>query len=223
MRIQLTSFEKDGTTSPISFDPVPDVCPICHKSVLPKAGQAYVHSAKEWAQVVYQCTSDSCTQLFIGTYTYSHTSGYPLYQLNGVEPVRAKNQEFPQSIKEVSPTFIEIHNQAVAAEGAGLAQLVGIGLRKAIEFLIKDFSAHQQPDQIDKIKSLMLAPCITEYITDQNVKDCAKRAAWLGNDETHYIRKWEDKDISDLKLLVRLTTNWIDNVLLTQKYVAEMP
>lgn len=119
--------------------------------------------------------------------------------------------------------FVEIYNDARAAEGQGLAQLVGIGLRKAVEFLIKDFSVHQHPDQTDRIKSMMLGPCINEYVTDQNVKDCAKRAAWLGNDETHYIRKWEDKDITDLKLLVRLTTNWVDNVLLTQKYVADMP
>jgi hypothetical protein len=54
------------------------------------------------------------------------------------------------------------------------------------------------------------------------VKECAKRAAWLGNDETHYTRKWETKDVSDLKLLVKLTVNWIDNVLLTEKYIAEM-
>ena len=54
------------------------------------------------------------------------------------------------------------------------------------------------------------------------MKECAKRAAWLGNDETHYTRKWEDKDVKDLKLLVHLTVNWIDNVLLTQKYISEM-
>lgn len=48
------------------------------------------------------------------------------------------------------------------------------------------------------------------------------RAVWLGNDETHYVRKWEEKDVNDLKLLVRLTVNWIDNVLLTKKYIADM-
>lgn len=223
MRIQLNAIEKDGQASTAIFHPVPDVCPICHRSVSPKAGQAYVHSAKGWAQVVYQCTSDKCTQLFIGTYRYSHTPTYPLYELQGVQPIRAQIHEFPQSVAEVSPMFVEIYNDARAAEGQGLAQLVGIGLRKAVEFLIKDFSVHQHPDQTDRIKSMMLGPCINEYVTDQNVKDCAKRAAWLGNDETHYIRKWEDKDITDLKLLVRLTTNWVDNVLLTQKYVADMP
>jgi len=146
----------------------------------------------------------------------------PFVHTKAVSAVTAKKQDFPQSVVEVSSTFVDIFNQAIAAEANGLTQLVGIGLRKALEFLIKDFSAHQHPDDTEKIKNMLLGPCINAYVTDQNVKDCAKRAAWLGNDETHYIRKWEDKDISDLKLLVRLTTNWVDNVLLTQKYVADM-
>ena len=49
-----------------------------------------------------------------------------------------------------------------------------------------------------------------------------KRAVWLGNDETHYVRKWEDKDISDLKRLIKLTVNWIENNLLTQDYMSTM-
>lgn len=223
MQITLQANERDGQAAMIIFDPVPDTCPRCHRSVNPKAGQAAVHSAERWAQVVYQCTSDKCAELFIGNYALSSTPSYPLYRLRSVAPLNAKKQDFPEAVAAVSSMFADIFNQALAAEANGLTQLVGIGLRKALEFLIKDFSVHQHPDETEKIKSMMLGPCINAYVTDQNVKDCAKRAAWLGNDETHYIRKWEDKDISDLKLLVRLTTNWVDNVLLTQKYVADMP
>lgn len=31
-----------------------------------------------------------------------------------------------------------------------------------------------------------------------------ERAAWLGNDETHYVRKWPEKDVKDLKSLNRI-------------------
>ena len=31
----------------------------------------------------------------------------------------------------------------------------------------------------------------------------------LGNDETHYSRKWVDMDINDLKILIRLTVTWM--------------
>ena len=50
----------------------------------------------------------------------------------------------------------------------------------------------------------------------------AKRATWLGNDETHYYKKWPEKDISDLKILIQLTVNSIDNQLLIEKYEKEM-
>ena len=54
------------------------------------------------------------------------------------------------------------------------------------------------------------------------VKSCAQRATWLGNDETHYVRKWENKNINDLKLLIRLTCNWVTNNILTEEIVANM-
>jgi hypothetical protein len=81
---------------------------------------------------------------------------------------------------------------------------------------------NQEPAKAEEIKGKLLGKCIHEDVTDPNVKATAKLATWLGNDETHYIRKWEDKDINDLKILIRLTVNWIDNVLLTQKYLKEM-
>jgi len=129
---------------------------------------------------------------------------------------------FSETINEVSPSFVEIYNQAVSAESHDLDQLVGIGLRKSLEFLIKDFSCLQHPGKDEEIRTTLLSACITRYIDDVNVKECAKRAAWLGNDETHYTRRWDDRDINDLKLLVRLTVNWIENVILTKKYLSEM-
>ena len=51
----------------------------------------------------------------------------------------------------------------------------------------------------------------------------AKRAAWLGNDETHYLRKWEGKDLDELKRLIELTIRWIEMVELSDGYIEEMP
>ena len=63
---------------------------------------------------------------------------------------------------------------------------------------------------------------IGQYVEDANIKACAKRAVWLGNDETHYVKKWGDKDISDLKVLIKLTVGWVQNCILTQQYIADM-
>jgi len=49
------------------------------------------------------------------------------------------------------------------------------------------------------------------------------RAVWLGNDETHYLRKWEQKDLTDLKNLIGLTVHWIEMEELTETVMKDMP
>ena len=46
---------------------------------------------------------------------------------------------------------------------------------------------------------------------------------WLGNDEVHYTRKWEDKDIHDLKSLIMMTVSHIDLTIESDRYLKEMP
>ena len=101
--------------------------------------------------------------------------------------------------------------------------MTGIGLRKALEFLVKDFAIGEHPTEREAIVAKALAKCIAEYIVDTPVQHAAKRATWLGNDEAHYVRRWEDKDVSDLKILLKLTMNGIENHLLGKQYVEEMP
>lgn len=74
----------------------------------------------------------------------------------------------------------------------------------------------------ERIKNKFLSNCIQEDIVDNNIKNVAKRAVWLGNDETHYVRKWADKDVSNLKHLIDLTVRWIENEVETKKIIDEM-
>ena len=48
-------------------------------------------------------------------------------------------------------------------------------------------------------------------------------AVWLGNDETHYLRKWDGKDLKDLESLIQLTCYWIMSDQLTNDAVLDMP
>jgi hypothetical protein len=131
--------------------------------------------------------------------------------------------EFNVVIKELSQSFYEIYNQAFAAEQMGLDQVCGVGYRKALEFLIKDYLISLNPDKGDKIKNKFLGNCIKDDVTDTNIKIVAERAAWLGNDETHYVRKWDSKDVSHLKGLINLCLHWIEAEVNTKKILAEMP
>src|SRR5262249_48084127 len=141
------------------------------------------------------------------------------YELRSLSPYWYEKKTFPDCIQKTSPQFCAIYNDAAAAELFELTNVVGPGYRKALEFLVKDFLISAYPADAEKIKRAWLGDLIRDKIQDVNIKGCAERAAWLGNDETHYLRKWEDKDISDLKTLITLAVNWIENHLLTQSYL----
>jgi len=64
---------------------------------------------------------------------------------------------------------------------------------------------------------------IREYVGSDQLKAVAERAAWLGNDETHYKRRWEDKDLTHLKTLVDLTIYWIEAEITTAEFIESMP
>jgi hypothetical protein len=197
----------------------PNECPVCHRSIHPLMLQPHVAPDEQWVEMPCRCTSDRCGHLFLAQY-----SAYEAYKFSfkGAVPLTAVAGDFPESVTAISPAFITIYGQAMSAESHSLDQLVGIGLRKALEFLFKDFAVHLNPNDKDKILGMQIGPCIDAYATDPNLRGCAKRATWLGNDETHYLRKWDDKDIKDLKVLVKLTVNWMDSVILTGKYATEM-
>jgi len=153
----------------------------------------------------FNALNSRCGGLFVAIYKQDARTGY--YQFSAAIPVTPVAPAVGELIKAMSPTFLETYSQALVAEASTLGQLTGIGLRKAPEFLGKDFAVVDHPGDKEKILKKPLAACIKDYISDESTREMAKRAAWLGNDETHYVRRWEDRDVSDLKVLIRLTMN----------------
>jgi hypothetical protein len=99
----------------------------------------------------------------------------------------------------------------------------GCGYRKALEFLIKDYIIFRDTSKKEEVEKMLLGKCIEVHVDHATIKNVAKRAAWLGNDETHYVRKWIDKNIDDLKTLIDLTVHWIETEQLTEKMISSMP
>ncbi len=177
-------------------------------------------------QAVFQCPRRECHRIFIADYCQFNQdphSGDKKFHLQFLSPFWFKKKAFPEPIKKVSQSFCEIFNEAARAESLKLSNVAGPGYRKALEFLVKDFLISQNPDKSDEIKKTWLQVLIKKEIQDANLKACAERATWLGNDETHYLRKWEDKDIEDLKTLITLCVNWTENCILTQEFKGAMP
>lgn len=215
-----------GGKHEVTYTATPDRCPLCHHAVTPRTvGHIYSGQAHgDHLHVAFQCTRTKCQRGFLGVYRKERVAGGGIrYDLIRIWPRSASQADFGSELRELSPDFIAIHSQALEAEAHELDQIFGLGLRKALEFLIKDFAVHRQPDQEANIKSSFLGRVIKNHVDDPHVRKCAERAVWIGNDEAHYVRRWSDKDIEDLKILLRLTVNWVENVLLTEKYVSEMP
>jgi hypothetical protein len=200
-----------------------DQCPICHHKVTPRALWVKKRSPIDGAEleIVYECPNLKCDELFIGYFSRASTQGpIRLYQTRPFSPVSVA---LPQPIHDISPTFCVIYDEAHQAEEFGLTQICGVGYRKAIEFLIKDYMINAHQKDRASIEGTALGQCIEKYVTDPKIKEVAKRATWLGNDETHYKRLWIDKDLGDLKTLITLVLHWIEAERLTEEALASMP
>ncbi|KRN88174.1 hypothetical protein IV43_GL000024 [Ligilactobacillus acidipiscis] len=82
----------------------------------------------------------------------------------------------------------------------GLDEIAGVGYRKSIEFLIKSYVIREHPDKKDQVESMFLGNVIKDDLTDiPRVQSLAQAAVWIGNDETHFTRIHDDKDIRDMK------------------------
>lgn len=188
-------------------------CPFCHTRITPK----YLLLDNE--DLFSLCPNTECNAHFI---LRTDSKGY----FNRVHPnYSPRKASFSTIIQETSSSFCEIYNQAFCAEQMGLNQICGVGYRKALEFIIKDYLLMNISDESkrDSIRKKFLGNCIKEDVSSTNIKEVAKRAVWLGNDETHYTRIWIEKDVSDLKHLIDLTIRWIENEIETQRLLASMP
>lgn len=196
----------------------PIACPHCKMTMIPK--YIFMDNDERRGQSVFcRCTNPSCNHTFIAEYVSNHFSRVePNYGLD--------KMKFSSRIEKVSPYFCEIYNQAYAAQQMNLMQICGVGYRKALEFLIKDYiiaNISKDQSKVESIKAKRLGKCIEDDVADERIKQVAKRATWIGNDETHYVRIWEEKDVGDLVALINLTIFWIESVIGTKELLESMP
>ena len=188
-------------------------CPICNNSIAPVEKSKFFNSDSKMYFFMFECPA--CNKGFITHYNYTNERkiknniSYNMLKLVNSYPKVPELHQFDENIKKLSSNFCEIFNQAYVAEQMNLNEIAGIGYRKALEFLIKDYCIDKNKEQEEKIKKEPLSQVITNYILSDKIKNLAKASIWIGNDETHYVRKYEDKDIKDLKRSISATVAYI--------------
>ena len=125
----------------------PSYCPLCKHAIQPKELHlsTFKNEKQRWfISIMYLCKH--CYQTFIvlhkcqltNTNSFTQRSQYSA-EIMYIEPNRFTPQTFDSHIHDVSPDFVNIYNQALAAENSRLNEIAGVGYRKSLEFLIKDY------------------------------------------------------------------------------------
>ena len=200
-----------GTIVEIRLEEVGE-CPHCHIATSPTFINGYLISSAQnniqtTAYVIFYCPR--CKQLYIAEYYlgYGYMDSYGLIDEDcnvspyAIYPNSPKEIEFSDNISNLSPMFVSTYKQALYAESnKNTIGLSGLGYRKALEFLIKDYLITLKHKDHDKTIASELGQCISQL--DSDLQDIAKASVWLGNDETHYFRKNPEYDLGDLKLFI---------------------
>ena len=172
--------------------------------------------------LVFYCPR--CRKAFMYEHRALFRSGYDtsinvVGRISSIYPDEKAPTAFVEDIEKISPKFVEIYNQSECAETQGLSEVCGVGYRKAVEFLIKDYLCNEFPDDKDTIAGEPLAASI-KRISDKRIQALASRSAWLGNDETHYTRKHEEYNVSDLKNFIHAMVYFLQSELTLREALA---
>ncbi len=186
---------------------MPDVCPCCNKSMHPSHLISLNTNLKTRGFLASIFVCNSCGNFI---FTLSYLNSLHNYEICSTFPHSIENKAISKSIENLSPDFVKIYNQAATAENNGLDEICGVGYRKALEFLIKDYAIYRHPENEDDIKTSHLSKCIKEYCDNEKIKNLAQACAWIGNDETHYIRIHEDYSVQELKAFINAAVTLIE-------------
>lgn len=208
-----------------------DECPVCHHALKPTIlDSKYVLDNPDGESLLCHLYTaffcPKCRSVFMGRFAHSLDTRFGLTSVYlgdySLFPMTPDYDRFSSEIAELSPTFVQTYEQAQYAESSGLNQICGIGYRKALEYLVKDYLCHKSPTLEDTIKTELLGNSLRR-IEDSRIQALAKRATWIGNDETHYVRKHEDLNVGDMKTFIKAMVHFIESDLALEQALAIDP
>ena len=210
-----------------TLDEWPDTCPVCHRVSTPDYIATYLNDTLDRADalaVVLRCPATDCRMLYINQYTL-HGGHYNEAFFQFSAPAFPAEVKFPETIAELSPRFVETFTQAQSAEGMGLTEAAGPTYRKAFEVLLKDYLLASESKDDAEAAAIRKNPSIAnliEHYFSGDIASFVKRIAWLGNDETHYSRRWEEHDIRDLTRALQAFVRLVDDRLFQAQLLESM-
>lgn len=196
---------------------VPKLCPHCHKEMIPtiiSKSELQTYGQNRVFAILLRC--NICSSFYAVEYIYNNPRQNPKQTLVPYTYSPTVDLNIPDNIKKISKDFEEVYTQSETAYQLDLKQIAGMGYRKSVEILVKDFLIYKDPDNSEKILKLTLNSAISK-IENKKLENLARMCAYLGNDQTHPIKLHPSKDIDDLRnftenlvLLIAFEINYID-------------
>ena len=207
----------------------PNICPHCHVTNTPH--HKWIVQTTDTDSVdcylsAWQCSNSKCNRVLIAQHKLKGNGFEFTRFLNGLP----KGPDWPTPIAElksgqadeqgnpIDSKFIKTYLQSLEAENNGLDELAGMGFRKAIEYLVKDWAIQNNPDKKEDIEKSWLGGVITNYFKG-DLKDILERATWLGNDQAHYNKLFDEFEIDVLKELIDLIMVELDREYKKAHYI----
>lgn len=185
----------------------PATCPYCNMGTDATYEQKYIASFNGNTLLIATCKCTACGKMFLFVCEKDDkqiAKNVCIYPEVSVKPFVNKH------LAAISERFIDIYNQALEAEFAGHFDLAAIGFRTALEILIKDYAINILKEPEASVTSKKLCPAIGEYLHQEEMVKTADVVRILGNDYTHYKRKYPEHDFALLKKYMEIFLSQIE-------------
>lgn len=185
----------------------PATCPYCGTSTDAILANKSNFSLDGKAMITSSCKCTACNKTFFFACVSDGNGNAPnvcLYP--DVTFVPYQND----ILKSISERFIDMYNQALQSEFVGNIDLAAIGYRSALEILVKDFAINELGKDTEEVSKKKLCAAIGEYLNQDDLVKTADVIRILGNDYTHYKRKYPDQDFKLLKAYMEIFLKQIE-------------
>lgn len=181
------------------------VCPYCHTGVNNEIHSATFNGKTNDVFLLAECPL--CHNMFF-IENYLSNSREKIWSYRRTFPSNA-TLGLPKQIIKSYPEFAHIYAQSLIAHESKLDKIAGMGLRKALEYLVKPYVKAFSPESSESIDKESLSATI-KRIPYPLITKLATAAVWLANDQVH-VQQWHtDYDFEDINKFIKALCHLIE-------------
>ncbi len=173
----------------------PATCPFCGYGTDAPITNKNHFQLNDHYVIMATCKCTSCGQTFFFVSEYLNGHEYEPIMIPSISFIRYENK----ILSKISERFIDMYNQALQSEFVGNYELAAIGYRTALEIIIKDFAINELGIPREAVVKKKLYDAIGEYLNQNELINTSDVVRILGNDHTHFERKYPQHDFELLK------------------------